>query len=197
MAVRLWNGEAYPRARLDRRELALEGEDPFAEVARAIPRARLWPFHINEVTVGQRATVVSPRFVGPAILKELVLIPQITGVGATEGVSFALRYSTAPATAGANQADTAPPAGTSIFENFSQATDQAGFVFNDPSALPLRSSFTDGTVHHLTLNFPIRLPEFFLALSLDTQSVNANRITGYVRLFENVAPEDFAILLGG
>lgn len=71
MPVRLWNGEAYPRARLDRgAAFGVVSDDPFAEPPAFLPRVSHHPWLIATTAVAarQRSLAFGP-FAGAALVK--------------------------------------------------------------------------------------------------------------------------------
>jgi hypothetical protein len=178
----------FPRARRDRigfQPLAGAGA---AGGALAPPQVRLWSWYVAETTQNDRVTVASPRFRGPAVIDTIVIAHQGVTLGATIQ-KLQLMVSPTAAAQAANQAATLAPSGISVFEeSFADGTG----VTNDAAHVGLMYPAIINSNFELML--PVRRPvydaEFFLNLSFIQRSATVARLSGYVRVVEQLAPED-------
>ncbi len=175
-----------PSGRLVPQPSAIPGGTPGLLTA---PAARLWPFTAKAQAATTRSTVVSPAFIGPALLTTVMLDYQknSTAVG---GISFF--YS--PENGGTldSGAVTTLPTGTPILLPHSFHEAAANYLDEVDEHLNPQVNDTAGrTIYTYDLGFlvPIIGP-FFLKVSVRAGAVENVRVAGLLRVLEGVDPAD-------
>jgi len=155
------------------------------ELGGAASQARSWAFSINESAANVRATVVSPRFVGPGYIVDMILY----GLAINQTNPFTNVQVTCSQSAGIqgnNQAASARPPGISLFDSSDLPE------FSAPNNLGPGIPFLNGVAG--TIAVPIRLnyragfDPFFVNVSLVVQIALQQIFQGIIRVVEN-APE--------
>lgn len=150
---------------------------------------RCWAIHLATGGANFRATAVSPRLQGPAVLRDFVVFRGQPALAAGKNSGLELYYSRDDAGAGTGQAISPPPTGNPIFEAFGDPTQDDKFqTVNTLSPHgPLTSSALS---YHWDLRYVIPGGEWFLKASI--VSANSVTVTDYglaLTLFEDVDPE--------
>lgn len=158
-----------------------------------LPNTRLWPFLINDATIGQRALAASPRFSGPAYIIDM-FGTWTTGT-ATEVPVLSLLYSNEDGGTGANIADTTLPTGNPIFERITLASGVA-YTFNYPFGVPQRGAQITSQPFRMPIGYIVREPSFFLKITMDNQAAGGMEMAAFIRLLENIDPRTFRFPTG-
>lgn len=153
------------------------------------PSARVWPFTAKTNTLATRSTVVSPPFIGPALLTDISLdysrLSTIAG-----GISFF--YSND----GSGQLNDGNPqtlpAGTPILMRHSFHEPIAQYIDEVEEHLnPQLNNTVVNTIYHYPINFLVPLiGTFFLKVSVRAGGTEHVRVTGLLRILEGVDPAD-------
>lgn len=169
----------YPMAR------PRQATPPVGVAVAANPAVRLWPFAWREVN--GVAVVVSPQFVGPAIIDALVFQMDTGSPGVFP--TLTMYYANDSGGGGNNFAIGTIPTGTRIFENLVTQRDDA-FGFTDLLGVPHFNIAGTSGWHQWPVKYLVNLNSFFLkirAANNDGAAIDAGQ--GYVRVLEAVPPE--------
>jgi len=175
---------AYPTGRLDRAEPLIALGAP----AGVPPTFREWPFRIGASVANARTMVVSPAFVGPALIHH---IDMSWGTAATTGVTFALYWSNDPSGQGQNLASTFRPSGTPILDPISHLTpavadtDEIREHFDQTQAGVVTPIFVPSRFRY----YVPRAGQFFLKAMVRNGAAGTFDMKGWIGLLENVTPE--------
>ncbi len=183
MPVRLWNGNAYPRPRLDRaRGVAAGLDDPFAEPPPFIPQIAHRGFHILLDAVGNRQrTLAFGPFAGNGVLRALAGFPDSGGSFENYlGVRVSLDNS---------KDGVAEPAGTAIPGELITLTRETGIA---PSIVADEGFPTRGANNfqnlYPDLRHAILLDRFFIKITW-ANVVGSTRFMGYFTLYYGIPAE--------
>lgn len=191
----LWSVEpAYPapRTRPSGSSIAAAPGQPAPP---PMPNARSWPFALeNNVNTG-RQTIVSPRFIGPGLIKSVVFTRLIVPDPANDPRGFNLFYSNEDGGQTGSVVGGAVPAGIPLFDatvGFSVAT------LLTPQSDGLGFADAVNTIPGTPIRFDRVVPynEFFLKASQRQVGVGTTQWFGVVHLFEACDPEFLLDLLG-
>ena len=191
----LWSVEpAYPAPRT-RAAASLIPAAPGQPAPPPVPNARVWPFALELNVNAQRATIVSPRFVGPGLIKSLVFTRIIVPDPATDPRGFNLVYSNEGGGAIVGTASAPMPAGVPIIDptvgvsvNVFLTPGSDGLGFADPV------NVTPGA--GLRIDRVVPYGEWFLKATHRQVGVGTSQWFGVVHLYEAVDPEFMFDLLG-
>jgi len=148
-------------------------------------RTKLWSYFCDPSAANTRTTVVSPPFVGPLLIHEMVM--RYGGaVGAAGGMS--LWYSTEGGGGATNVAPTVLPTGTKLFETASARS--GGTV--DGEEVPEHIVYVAPSDAALTLHAKPRLliPVFdrvFLKISMRSSGTGGNHTRGWLGIYEGTS----------
>jgi hypothetical protein len=188
------DGIRYPPMRTRRQmgvaEFGLAVLEEGAEPIGPLPNTRIWPFLLNDATVGQRALAASPRLSGPAYIIDLTA--HWTVGTATETPVLSLLYSNEDGGQGANIADTVQPTGTHIFDRIVLAAGTLN-TYNVPFGWPQRAAQSLNTPFTVPIGYIVREPTFHLKVTLDNQAAGGMEMAGYIRIIENLDPRTFKL----
>lgn len=190
----LLDGVSYPPLRPRRREAAaafgLEELEEGAPLPGPLPNVRLWPFLLNDATIGQRALAATPRLSGPAHIIDIT--GGFTTGNAIESPVLSLLHSNEDAGQGANIADTTLPSGTHIFDKIVLASGVA-YTFNSQFGWPVKGAGGAASWFTLPIGYIVREPTFFLKITLDNQAAGGMEVFAYIRIEENIDPRTFRL----
>lgn len=182
----LWGRvNAFPQPR--RREVAAAA--PGEPAPLPLPRTRIWSVLLATGGPNFRATGVSPKFLGPAIVRDLVIFRGTQQLAAGKVAGIELYYSQDGAGAGTGQAISPPPAGTPLFESFGDPTQDD--KFQTLSQFVPSGPITDFALpYRWDLHYLVPAGEWFLKASVVSSS--AATVTDFglaVTLLEEVDPD--------
>lgn len=190
MPIRAWDPSPYPDARQRKAFGATSG----AAIEVSIPRTKRWAFHVEASGDGQVRTAVSLRFVGPVLLKAM-LIDATPLNNATLISVMSLRWAADGSGAGAQGADGAFPAGTPLFE-WSYSSSVAIEPSRPDTYFRTQSNTTHKYAGPILLDEYIDAPSIFLKATIHNQGAGAGIYSGMLTLYEGVDPEIALDLMG-
>lgn len=177
--------KAYPGPRPDRGDPVPSSTPTPTQVgAGGGASGRVWPFRVREAS-GVAIAVGGP-FAGPGIIQSITA--NYTADASSPFPSFQLYYSEEGGGGGFNLANGTVPGGTPVFDNVSQAVDDAFTVEGGVGFTFFNVSPGTGMIK-FPINRVVRKPSFFLKLRVGRSIVQGADITGVITLLESV-PED-------
>jgi hypothetical protein len=192
MAVRDWDPTPYPDPRMRRAEGGLlAGAGP---EAMPVPLVRLWPFFARASLANTRATVVSPRMRGPALLAS-IHAHLVTGSASAPRRPISIVVSTDDGDGGNGLALTSVPSGASIFEANSFTDDGGATVGGMAGNIDLPHNVSEWMIERRT-DYPVYLPEFFIKVSVFCVIATENYATGLMKILTFKSVEDLAEYMG-
>lgn len=170
----------YPRPRQ-----RIGGPPPIGTPQAANPTVRLWPLHWLESS--GVAVLVSPSFIGPAILDELVL--ELPTASPLPMPTISIYYAGDNGGGGNNQALGTIPSGTRIFENLTLQRDDANTSSDFLGFNVFNMNEASTGFQRLPLKFLVTLPTFFVKLRVQNSVAAITSGLGYLRVLEAVPPD--------
>ncbi len=178
-------GYPAPRERAAAGTAAAAGAPP-----PAVPTVRLWPFSLREQS--GVCIAVSPLFSGPGVIDAMVAQMDIGVV--TTLPTFSLYVSSDENNEGNNQALGTEPSGTRIFDTTENLRDDA-FPITDTRGWPGFSVTAGAGIGPWRIGYPVTLARFTVKLRIqNTNAVNTS-LMGYIRVLENIPPDQLANFL--
>ena len=175
--------DAYPRPRTRPGASGLETGGG-AALHTPVPLARLWPFYLRET--GGLACAVSPSFVGPLVVDEILVT--LSGAGGAPNPTFDLLFSEDNGGGGNNQAVSTIISGTPLFEGIDRRDDTAA-AQTRAAALTLTNYALTAGQHRWPIRRYLTLSRVYLKAILVSEVGFDNSIFGYVRVLEGVPPD--------
>jgi len=191
VAVLTWDGDAYPRARANRGTAPAAGAQ--GPLVVNVPTTRIWSFALMHNVVDGYRCVVSPRYVGPAIVKA-ISYELVGNQSATRSTYLMPLISSDDSGQGVAAAGVALPTGAPIMDGDYSVS--AAYTPIDRDAIHADSNLAQPRPHDELLDYVTQLPEFYLKLVLRSTQAAVVIAFGRIVLYTNVDPELLPELLG-
>lgn len=194
MAISDWTTDPYPKPRGQRGTASSAPAAAPESVAPRAPRTRFFSFHLG-IAPARVGRTVSPKYRGPAILKDVVARVKLGGSITTSDILVQLAILTAPQS-NLLQVVPAENAGGQDFVDSTFA--QSGATL--PALRPgfYWTSTGTGMVTPIAqpLDYVVYEREFFVRVVLrNTDNVNQAELDGVLRVYEDCDPEALVLLM--
>lgn len=192
MAVLDWRGGGYPQPRPGRGGKA--GDISPVQVVN-LPRTRLWSVQTLTTAANSSLTRVSPKLVGPALVKSMYLNYTLVGGGLGTAGGISLRWSVDGSGEGLSAGAVVFPTGVPLFDQDYQrepggSTVRAEMFAQEPASQSERDS-------PILLDYIIQEPEFFLKfININNSALVNMQASALITIYENVDPNTMIDLLG-
>ncbi len=182
----------YPRPRARRAAAAPAPTGAGQASGVAPPTPVLWPW-VLQVNANERRTVVSPQYIGPAWVDELVIH---TNADANRSLVDSLQVIASPDNSGAGVGVLGtPPTGTMLWDAISAST-AGGFAVRAGSGYPLLFGLGAAAIHRqIPIGKIVQLSQFFLKVSVPNDSITGLQYSGHVRLIPALTQEQLENLV--
>ncbi len=153
-----------------------------------LPRMRLFPFILN-IVASRRTTVSGPRCIGPGIIRK-VFVRETTGQGSAVR-TYEIGYATSQVNEASALLTSARPYTvlTELQDPFDVQADAGGRGY------PASTNFLASARLPDDVNLIVDAREFFPVFAVVNNNVNAEEVSGFMHVLENVSREALANFL--